>query len=102
MLPLNIFGKHQHGSSCNTHSSSLSDTTKSLATSRTSLLDVFVHAARSVQASFMTVESLQLAFASSRDRHNSAGQTISLPYLIQQKHAYHPGLGQQANRQPQH
>jgi hypothetical protein len=50
----------------------------------------------------MTVESLQLAFASSRDRHNSAGQTISLPYLIQQKHAYHPGLGQQANRQPQH
>jgi hypothetical protein len=45
---------------------------------------------------------IQLAFASGRDRHNPAAQTISLPYLIQQNHAYHSWLGQQANRQPQY
>jgi hypothetical protein len=50
----------------------------------------------------MTVESIQLAFASGRDRHNPAAQMISLPYLIQQNYAYNSWLGQQANRQSQH
>jgi hypothetical protein len=45
---------------------------------------------------------IQLAFASGRDRHNPAAQTISLPCLIQQNHVNHSWLGQQANRQPQH